>query len=273
MKIFIKKSLRKITKYLVKSILKPSSVINYLKLYFISNMSRYKTSTTHILKNNLTFIDSASFVSMYEEIFDKEIYNFKTTTDKPYIIDGGSNIGLSIIYFKKLYPFSDIIAFEPDKEVARVLEKNIKSFELNNVNVINKGLWNKEENLSFFSEGADGGRISDENTSSKNTTISTLSLRPFLNKKVDFLKLDIEGAELEVLEDCADLLVNIDYLFVEYHSFINKKQTLNKVLDILTNSGFRYYIESIGVSSKKPFVLRNLNLNMDLQLNIYAYRN
>jgi FkbM family methyltransferase len=210
---------------------------------------------------------------MYSEIFEKEIYRFKTISTKPYIIDGGANIGLSVIYFKKMYPLSNVIAFEPDKKIFTTLEENVKSFDLRDVEIINKGLWNKEENLDFFSEGADGGRIDNEKTGSEKNTISTISLRPYLNKKVDFLKLDIEGAETTVLEDCADLLKEVDNLFVEYHSFNNKKQDLDRILNIISNSGFRYYIESIGTSSKHPFISRNLNIGIDLQLNIYAYRN
>jgi FkbM family methyltransferase len=41
----------------------------------------------------------------------------------PYIIDAGANIGLSIIYFKKKYPNSKIVAFEPDKLIFNILKK------------------------------------------------------------------------------------------------------------------------------------------------------
>lgn len=269
----MKKNIKNLIKFLIKSIQKPSSTFNYLKLYFISNIKRYHTSKTNLLKKPLKFIDSASFISMYDEIFDKQIYKFNTKSLNPYIIDGGSNIGLSVIYFKKLYPNSNITTFEPDEEVFKVLKENTESFELTNVELINKGLWDKKEKLSFFAEGADGGRISSEYNSENKKCISTISLRPYLNKKVDFLKLDIEGAESVVLEDCKDLLINVENLFVEYHSFNNNKQTLNQILSIISNAGFRYYIQSIGVSSKSPFVFRNSNLNIDLQLNIYAYKN
>lgn len=73
-------------------------------------------------------------------------------------------------------------------------------------------------------------------------------------QKVSFLKLDIEGAEYEVLHECRELLGNVQNIFVEYHSFADKKQELSGILKILENAGFRYYIEHIGVKSHHPFI-------------------
>lgn len=260
--------------FLLRIIKRPNHLMEYLKLYLISNTKRYKPSTTRILKNKLFFADSASFVFMYDEIFLKEIYQFKNSSKEVYIIDGGANIGLSAIYFKKKYPNSEIVAFEPDPDIVNFLMKNITSFDLKNVTVVNKGLWNTEGHINFFPEGSDGGRIEPIlGHNNKKTTIQTTRLRSYLNKNVDLLKLDIEGAELLVLEDCKDQLVNVKNLFIEYHSFSNNHQCLDRILNIISNSGFRYYIESVGITSKQPFLSRNLSLNMDLQLNFYAYRN
>ena len=205
---------------------------------------------------------------MYEEIFDKEIFKFQTNSEIPYIIDGGANIGLSTIYFKKIYPNSEIISFEPDKKIVEAFKKNIASFGFKNVTLIEKGLWNTETTVSFFSEGAESGRIDNAGK----IKVETSRLSSYLNKKVDFLKLDIEGAETIVLEDCKDLLVNVKNLFVEYHSFSNTSQSLEDILRILTSSGFRYYIKPVNENSNNPFIKINPYLNMDLQLNIFAYR-
>ena len=61
--------------------------------------------------------DSASYLSSREEIFDQQIYRFNTSNSKPYIVDCGANIGLSIIYFKQLFPNAEIVAFEPDEKI------------------------------------------------------------------------------------------------------------------------------------------------------------
>jgi hypothetical protein len=120
-------------------------------------------------------------------------------------------------------------------------------------------------------EGADGGRIAiagDDNL----VELTTIRLQEFLYRKVDLLKIDIEGAEITVLEDCKDLLGNVDRIFVEYHSFSKTPQSLDKLLNILFNAGFRYNIQHVGVFSNNPFIKINEYHNMDLQLNIFAYR-
>ncbi|MDW8302856.1 MAG: FkbM family methyltransferase, partial [Bacteroidia bacterium] len=81
-----------------------------------------------------------------------------------------------------------------------------------------------------------------------------------------------EGAEVIVLEDCSDLLHNVERLFVEYHSFVGKEQKLYKLLEILEKAGFRYQVQHVGVFSQHPFIRISEYLSMDLQLNIFAYR-
>ncbi|MCS6796374.1 MAG: FkbM family methyltransferase [Raineya sp.] len=238
----------------------------------IAQIPRFIEGETNMLGGLVKFVDSASFGFIYHEIFEREIYKFQTENSRPYIIDAGANIGLSVIYFKKLYPNAEIIAFEPDNKVFEILLFNIKSFGFENVQLIQKALWNEETTLRFYSEGADGGRIATQADSEKLIEVSTCRLRNFLNRKVDLLKIDIEGAEITVMEDCIDLLHNVERLFVEYHSFVGKEQKLYKLLEILEKAGFRYQIQHVGVFSPHPFINISEYANMDLQLNIFAYR-
>ncbi|MCS7029372.1 MAG: FkbM family methyltransferase, partial [Bacteroidia bacterium] len=238
----------------------------------ISQLPRFIKGETNILGKIIKFVDSASFCFMHNKIFEREVYKFQTKSSRPYIIDAGANVGLSVIYFKKLYPNAEIIALEPDNKIFEVLAFNIKSFGFENVQLIQKALWNEETILRFYSEGADGGRIATQTDSGKLIEVSTCRLRDFLNKKVDLLKMDIEGAEVIVLEDCSDLLHNVERLFVEYHSFVGKEQKLYKLLEILEKAGFRYQVQHVGVFSQHPFIRISEYLSMDLQLNIFAYR-
>lgn len=231
--------------------------------------NRYQDGHTKILGSDTLYVDKSSFLFMYEEIFEKEIYHFESENNKPLIIDCGANIGLSILYFKKLYPNCQVVAFEPDKKIFQVLEKNVGRIE--NVRLINSAVAGKEGSYEFFSEGADGGRIADS-SDTKNVVITAVTLSPFLKENVDLLKIDIEGAEYEVLKEIAPILSGVKRIFLEYHSFADKKQTLGEILDILVDAGFRYYLESGGVRSSHPFTKRETHLNFDLQVNIFAYR-
>ena len=221
----------------------------------------------------ITLPDSASFLFMYREIFLDHIYKFASDSVSPYIIDAGANIGLATIYFKELYPQAEVVAFEPDEKIYNILQANLRSFGFEDITIEKKGLWNKNDVLNFTSEGADAGFISEVSDSRGMTnSIEVVSLNSYLYKKVDFLKLDIEGAETVVLKDIRENLDIVERIFIEYHSFVDKKQTLNEIINLLTNSGFRIHINAPGLTSKMPFVDINTYNNMDMQLNIYGFK-
>ena len=101
--------------------------------------------------------------------------------------------------------------------------------------------------------------------------VETIHLNHFLNRKTELLKLDVEGAEYEILKDIEPNLYFVKYLFIEYHSPANQEQILSLILDIIKNSGFRYYIKEAFVS-RHPFSEIEEQDSMDLQLNIYCLR-
>ena len=87
---------------------------------------------------------------------------------------------------------------------------------------------------------------------------------------VDFLKIDIEGAELDVISG-SKKLNRVKQMFIEYHSFTDTPQQLSCLLSILESSGFRYYIDTV-YSPKRPYLQITSNQGMDLQLRIFATR-
>jgi FkbM family methyltransferase len=258
-------------KKLAKMIIDPQYKRQQLEDRRLLDFKRYTSTQTCLSNKSLDIVDAASFLFMRKEVFEQQIYRFKSKTPSPKIIDGGANIGLSVIYFKTLYPNSIITAFEPDSSVFKVLENNVRNFELGNVTLLQKALWKEERVLEFMAEGADGGRVVELENSRSIVKVDAIRLRPYLEEHVDFLKLDIEGAETEVIEDCQDLLKNVDNLFVEYHSFANQAQTLDRLVGILAKAGFRLHIHP-PVTSPQPFYERNVHMGMDMQLNIFAFR-
>jgi hypothetical protein len=103
--------------------------------------------------------------------------------------------------------------------------------------------------------------------------VPSTRLKTYLReKKVDFLKIDIEGAEYEVISDCAEEIKNVDFMFIEYHSMIDKDQNLQEILRIIHDAGFRYHIKQ-AYTTKDPFIQRTPNFGMDLQLDIFCYKN
>ena len=94
----------------------------------------------HFLGYTVHITDGPNFYMQYKDTFIKRIYDFKAVRTDPLIIDGGSNIGMSILYFKRIYPAARIIGFEPDSVIFRILRENVTHNRLKDVTLINAGL-------------------------------------------------------------------------------------------------------------------------------------
>ena len=213
------------------------------------------------------------FAHNYKEIFLDKNYLFHTENNHPFIIDCGANIGLSVIFFKFLYPNSDIIAFEPDENMYQQCVNNIKTFNFNNVKIFKEAVWTADTELEFVSTKNLGGQIKF-NIEIKGNILNVKAVR-LLNKidrKIDFLKIDIEGAETELIKDISEKLYLVENIFIEYHSYANQVQDLSIILEILKNAGFKYYIKEAYPNKILPFIEKNKKSTFDLQLNIFGYR-
>jgi hypothetical protein len=89
--------------------------------------------------------------------------------------------------------------------------------------------------------------------------------------RVDLLKLDIEGAETQVLREAQHRLDRVERIFVEYHSLVDKPQNLPELLGVLAASEFRFF--ATGSERRvRPFHGVPADRGIDLQLNIFAIK-
>jgi FkbM family methyltransferase len=245
---------------------------------FMSLLLRYGNSPRHTPTQvkfgnfKLEVPDAMSFLWQQKEIFADDFYYFETKSSQPVIFDCGANVGMSVLYFKKLYPQARIVAFEAEPEIAALLSKNLKTNSISDVEIIAKAVWTDENGIWFGSEAADSSSIY---STAEKKKIASVRLKEFLLKEthIDFLKMDIEGAETQVLADCRDALGHVENLFVEFHSYIGNPQGLAEVVKIFEENGFRYYIDT-NQHRLKPFTNHRYRGNdiMDLQLNIFGWR-
>jgi FkbM family methyltransferase len=215
--------------------------------------------------------DSFWYLHSYHELFGDQIYKFEAKRLAPLIIDCGANIGMSVIYLKYLYPAARVIAFEPDPEIFRVLQRNVEAFQLDEVVLHCKAVWNRATTLSFLPDGGVGGRLVSDEGKKKSIEVEAVRLRDFLSQPVDFLKIDVEGAEYEVVRDICEKLEVVDHLFVEYHGATDEAQTLHEILEMIQKAGFRYHIKEAN-PVQSPLVKEKRNKLYDLQLNIFGFR-
>jgi FkbM family methyltransferase len=229
-----------------------------------------------LLGQPLRFCDAASVLSAYRSIYENGIYAFDTAKIDPVILDCGANVGLAVLYWKQRYPHAHITAFEADPNAFALLKLNCSAFAPTDVALVNKAVWVTNEVLPFVGDGADGGHIDDTKHEAiggnQTVFVESMRLRDYLcERSVDLLKLDIEGAEVDVLIDCRECLEGVQRVFVEYHSFVNRSQRLDEVISVLRGAGFRYHVQPEWVAAR-PFQERVINGGMDNRLNIFGYR-
>ena len=236
----------------------------------LSNKKRHEKMSVRFYDQEIQLADTWSFLWQFHDIFFRKVYDFKSQSDHPLIIDCGTNIGVSVIRFKKLFPKAEIIGFEPDSEIFQIACNNLKAFE--NVTLHNKAVWEHSNGVLFSTNEADPGRVDGD----KGFRVESIRLKELLDtyQSIDFLKLDIEGGEFVVIEDCAESLRHVKFIFIEIHTFKDQEQKISRIIQILEKAGFRYYIENENVQPK-PFLDRwkITSSGMDVQLNMYAINN
>lgn len=238
----------------------------HFEIQRISNIERFQEGKTNLVTKNFHFIDSESFINQYLEIFENQCLFFETNNQKPKIIDCGANIGVSISYFKRLYPEAQIIGFEPDPKVFKFLQENLRLCNNELVKIINKAVWNEQTSINFLPDEADGGKITEEGQ----LTVKTVRLSDYLTERIDFLKMDIEGAEHEVLPSISNNLKNVKFLFLEVHLEYNTSQKLENILSILRSNGFVYSFQTVKHLSFKDLLSPKDRKGFTQQLNIFA---
>ena len=220
---------------------------------------------------NLLMPDAASFLSAYREIFVNGIYDFESASKTPRVLDIGANVGLAVLYVKTKHPYARITAYEPDPKIFRYLEHNVHGNGFTDVELVNKAVWKESGELIFHAEGADGGRIISE-AGTGAITIEAVDVAQVLgDEQIDFVKIDIEGAETAVIAAAGDRLTRVRNIFVEYHSDVGAKQELAEMLGTLTDAGFRLDIQNPSWNPR-PLIRKRPAAGFDLQLNVFGTR-
>ena len=152
-------------------------------------------------------------------------------------LDLGSNIGLVSVYVKKLFPEAEIIALEPDKNNYAMMLKNFAANGLSKITPLMAGV-SKRDCFLLMDEGIRDKR--DWAISFKEveypTEIESYSVTSLLSKyslnEIDFIKMDVEGAEKEIFAVDADLsfLDKVKVMAIEIHDEFNTRSDIYQVL-------------------------------------------
>ncbi len=199
----------------------------------------------------IEFINSEEFHHLKREIWTGHCYYTEIEDEDraPVIIDAGAHIGVSTLYFAKLFPTAQIIAIEPNPLATEILEKNIWNNRLENrVSTQPVALSNQvgttplyrlpskqwQLNANLTNRAWNGDKLTDS------IEIKTITLSSLITQAIDILKLDIEGFELMVLKESREKLHLINQLWVEFHP--TPGNSLQELTQLLEKSGFRLTI-------------------------------
>jgi FkbM family methyltransferase len=177
--------------------------------------------------------------------------NFVPITRDSIVIDVGAHIGaFSVIAAKSA---SEVFAFEPDQGNCQMLKKNKELNKLSNVHIFNMAIsgYSGYRNMYFYSDGSTGSHsLYDAGKAAVvRKRVQTISIDDIIKRerlpRVDFLKLDCEGAEHEILRTMSpETAVKIIGIAMETHGL--KGEACIDIPARLQRLGFEVRVEHNG---------------------------
>jgi FkbM family methyltransferase len=248
MKKFLKAIYKKLTKLLLGTEIRRFKLIKKIDNIITS----YIKSDFVIIQGHKMFLDSKDSLrlsfSEYFEPFETELV--KNEIKNGYrILDIGANIGYYTLIIADLIGKNGLVyAFEPEPKNFKLLEKNIQINNLKNVVLYNKAASNFNGYIDFYiNKTTEGGHsiYKSANSEDRPIQVEAIKLDDCITDKIDFVKIDVEGAEGEVLLGMQNILKNNQKikLIIEFHPrSLNKSSfNANQYLDLLVMLGFKLY--------------------------------
>jgi FkbM family methyltransferase len=224
------------------SALKPSLAYRGLARYhpqrlvaFGLKASRERTLRVHVRDNGLGPVTMAEFFSPQSRIIPPDLPPVQPRV----IYDLGANLGIASLYFWSLFPEAQIYGFEPLPENLEVCGLNYA--QLPAPSRVFPWAVGQQTGTAMFDCQNDsrGGRLETSLHDPRLTTVGKLevqiySIRDLIQKvglpAPDFVKIDVEGAEYDVLRGLEDHYTGVKWIYLETHGDEVRTQCLNWLL-------------------------------------------
>ena len=215
----------------------------YPKIYYGLTNSKFPIFETNSglkikLRKNSTDLMALTHVWLIGEYKRK---NFEINDDDV-IIDVGGHIGLFSLYASQFCKNGSIFTFEPMVENFDLLSENIKLNNLDNIKIFNLAVSNSNSSVKLYLNQDDAGH-SMFSKSSKSVTVNSISLQQIFDNNhiehCDFLKLDCEGSEYEIIKNLpAPYFKKIKKMVIEYHMADTNPELLDELISILKSQNY-----------------------------------
>lgn len=177
-----------------------------------------------------------SDVGVLRDIFVHQEYALEAVSPR-IIVDLGSNSGISVLYFKLIFPHAAIYCFEPEPITYQKLRRNTEQFS--QVYTFNSALASQGGVLDFFynTDSSISSSLFDRGVGLKKISVSAQTLDDVMKDNaidhIDLLKFDIEGAEFDVFKNFKGLH-KVNQLIGEVHEDI-AKQTVEEFIVLFSD--------------------------------------
>lgn len=185
------------------------------------------------------------------ETFGHKAYEYSGFEIKPQdtVVDIGGHIGIFSVYAARKAYKGLVLSFEPFRENFEILKKNKELNKLANLKINNLAITSKGGyiNLNISKSNSGGHSIHGVDTE-ETLKVSSITLKDIFErnkiKKIDYLKIDTEGAEFDIiLNSPKEIFKKISKIVMEYHDFVSERNNHRQIIDYLRKCGFKVSIK------------------------------
>ena len=184
---------------------------------------------------------------LLNELFLEEVYRHNPRAKQVKIIDLGAHVGLTEYYLLERFPHAEIVAVEADERNFSLLQDNCAQFGWSQVQLVHAAVTGRPGEVNFCPDEIDsmaGHAVSEASGIPQVHRVKSITLSSLLTSPTSLLKIDIEGAEREVLLEARDELPLAEAIICEFHfKHAASGEDLMQILHLLVEKGFTYYLE------------------------------
>lgn len=176
------------------------------------------------------------------EIFFCEVYRSPRPLDAELIrrvVDLGSNVGYSVVYFSRAFPQATIEAYEPHPHHVRQIEHHVAANRLEGRVTVHAVAAGSRSRPMFLRDAENQSALVGQEGPGRFEVAVIDWLAAAAGKPIDFLKMDVEGAEYEILFDDRFADLNVFNLVVEWHETPEHPRGGEDVIELLERQGYQ----------------------------------
>lgn len=174
------------------------------------------------------FVTTERMAGFLQPILEGKVYPKLNVPEPRAILDVGANHGAATVFFHEAWPEATIYSFEPASEAFELLKQNTSHMPFGRIFLANAGILSRESNQPLYAGTYNEGEASIFDPGhGRSEDAQFLPIQRFLNptqrEQIDIVKIDVEGAECEVLSNLLANGIDPMVIYVEYQSQVNRQ--------------------------------------------------